>query len=104
MKAPKVPGSFLMVAALALTLFTPVIGYATTVYQAAGSSYIAFEAESIASITNSSPTFWVITNEATANGGKAIYQAGVNQTASSSSFALYSLNFTQPGTYSVYYR
>lgn len=76
----------------------------STVYQGPGSSFIAFEAESLASITNSPPTTWVLTNEPSASSGVAIYQQGVNQTASSSSFALYSLVFTQPGTYSIYYR
>ena len=77
---------------------------AATIYQSSGSSYIAWEAESLASILAGAPTSWVVTNDATANGGKAIYQAGANQTGSSSSFALYSLVINQPGTYSVYYR
>jgi len=77
---------------------------AATVYQGNGSSYLAFQGESVASITPGSPTSWVITNDATANGGKALYEAGANQTASSSSFAFYLLNFSQAGTYSVYYR
>jgi hypothetical protein len=80
------------------------VGHAATIYQASGSSYIAFEAESIASLTNTAPTLWVITNDVAANGGKTLYQAGANQTGSSSSFAYYALNFSQTGTYSVYYR
>ena len=74
------------------------------IYQSSGSSYIAFEGESIAAIIAGTPTSWNVTNDATANGGKALYQAGANQTASASSFAYYSLSFAQPGTYSVYYR
>src|ERR1051326_1144147 len=75
-----------------------------TIFQSSGSSYIAFQGESVSSILAGTPTSWVITNDATANGGKAIYQAGANQTGSSSSFAYYSLNFAQAGTYSTYYR
>jgi hypothetical protein len=104
MKTPKVYGIAAAIGIAGLGLVLPVTGPAATIYQSTGGSYIAFEAESTASITNSSPTFWVITNDATANGGKAIYQAGANGTASSSSFALYSLNFSQPGIYSIYYR
>src|SRR6476661_7268236 len=89
---------------LALWMSLTTMSYATTIYQSSGSSYIAFEGESIASIAAGTPTSWVITNDATANGGKALYQAGANQTASASSFAYYSLNFSQPGTYFVYYR
>jgi hypothetical protein len=66
--------------------------------------FVAFQAERVSQVLAGSPTSWVITNDATANGGKALYQAGANQTASASSFALYSLNFTQTGTYSLYYR
>ena len=77
---------------------------AATIYQGSGSSFVAFQGESVASIVPGSPTSWVVTNDVTANGGKALYQAGANQTASASSFALYSLNFSQAGTYTLYYR
>jgi hypothetical protein len=103
MKNPSLRGFIYLIAIAGLALIAR-IGYGATIYQAGGSSYIAFEGESIASVTNTPPTTWVITNDATANGGKALYQAGANQTANSSSFAYYSLSFSQPGTYSVYYR
>jgi len=77
---------------------------ATTIYQGSGSSFIAFEGEAIASLTNNPPTQWVVTNEPAASGGAALYQSGVNQTATPASFAEYALVFTQPGTYSIYYR
>src|SRR5437773_5144438 len=95
-----------LVRVLVLALWTalPTLNYATTIYQSSGGSYIAFEGESIASIASGTPTSWVVTNDATANGGKALYQAGANQTGSASSFAYYSLNFSQSGTYFLYYR
>ena len=90
--------------ALALCASLCTVAHAATIFQSSGSSYIAFQGESVSSIIPGTPTSWVITNDATANGGKAIYEAGANQTASSSSFAYYSLSFTQPGTYTLYYR
>jgi hypothetical protein len=77
---------------------------AATIFQSSGGSYLAFEAESTASITNAPPTTWVATNDAPASGGVALYQAGVNGTVSSSSFAYYALKFSTAGTYSFYYR
>ena len=77
---------------------------AATIFQSSGSSYIAFEAESTASLTNAPPTTWVVTNEASASAGLALYQAGANGTTSSSSFAYYALKFSVAGTYSLYYR
>src|SRR6266404_4932060 len=70
---------------------------AATIFQSSGSSYIAFEAESTASLTNAPPTTWVVTNEASASAGLALYQAGANGTTSSSSFAYYALKFSVAG-------
>src|SRR6266404_12771 len=77
---------------------------AATIFQSGGSSYIAFEAESTASITNAPPTTWVATNDSPASGGLALYQDGLNGTVSSSSFSYYALKFSVAGTYSLYYR
>ena len=74
------------------------------VVQGAADSFIAFQAERVGSILAGSPTSWIVTNDAAANAGRAVFQSGANQTASPSSFALYSLRFSQPGTYSLYYR
>ncbi len=100
------PAAVVAAAFLALTLVAPRPAAATTIFQAPGSPTIVFQATSVASITtsNAAPTAWVVTNDVTALTGKALYQAGVNGTASASSFALYSLKFTQAGTYTIYYR
>lgn len=67
-------------------------------------SFVAFQAERISSVLPGTPTSWTVTNDATAIGSKALYQSGVNQTATPSSFAYYTLKFSSPGTYSIYYR
>src|SRR5207245_2954056 len=89
---------------ISILLMTVVVSRAATVVQSSGGSYIAFEAETLASITNGPPTTWVVTNDATASGSLAIYQDGVNGTTTSSSSVLYSIKFSQAGTYSIYYR
>src|SRR6266850_2533290 len=104
MKTFKMFPKFTQFLTISVLLITAVVSRAATVVQSSGSSYISFESDTLASITNAPPTTWVVTNDATASGSLAIYQAGVNQTASSSSFVLYSLKFSQAGTYSIYYR
>ncbi len=75
-----------------------------TLVQGPTDSFVAFQAERISSILPGTPTSWIVTNDATALGSKALYQAGVNQTATPASFAYYTLKFSTPGTYSIYYR
>lgn len=78
---------------------------AVVIYQPAGTSYVAWEAEDIQSITNSPPTSWVVKSDAPASGGKALFQEGTDQqTAYPVSFALYHLRFRTPGTYNLYVR
>ena len=104
MKNMKSKPLLLILAFLAVTSFFS--AGAAVVYEAPGGSYVDFAGTSFASITNAAaaPTTWVATNDATSLTGQALYQAGVNATTTSSSFALYSIFFTQPGTYSIYYR
>src|SRR6266850_8010202 len=104
MKTFKMFPKFAQFLIVGIPLSMSLVSRAATVVQSSGSSYISFESDTLASITNAPPTTWVVTNDATASGSLAIYQAGVNQTASSSSFVLYSLKFSQAGTYSIYYR
>ncbi|HEY6225841.1 MAG TPA: PA14 domain-containing protein, partial [Verrucomicrobiae bacterium] len=75
-----------------------------TIFQAANSTYVAWEAEDTYAIANTSPTTWVATNDPTASGAHALYAAGVNQTASPASFASYAIRFRVPGTYTLYFR
>ncbi len=77
---------------------------ATTVYQSSDSQYVAWEAEDIHSITNAPFTLWEVRADAIASGGSAIYQAGDNGTAFSSSFALYKIKFKTVGSYTLYVR
>ena len=104
MKPHKIVSLFSGLLLLGLMFKTAPAIHAATIYQTAGNNAIAFEAESVRALSNAPPTLWVITNDATASGGTAIYQAGDNGTASSSSFAYYSLKFSQPGTYYLFYR
>ena len=55
--------------------------------QGATETFVAFEAERVSRLVNNSPTTWVVTNDATASGSQALYEAGVNQTATPASFA-----------------
>ena len=78
--------------------------------QGSSDTFLAFEAEHFAYVSNSLPTFWVVKNDVPAtgtpaSGGQAIYQSGEPQnTGMSSSFAYYALKFSMPGTYSLYVR
>ena len=52
--------------------------HATTILQSPNSQFIAWEGEDVYSITNNpgSPDSFVVTNDATASGSRALYQAG----------------------------
>src|SRR5688572_13091481 len=72
--------------------------------QGASENYVAFEAERVSRIVNASPTFWMVTNDAPASGGQALYAAGVNGTATPSSFASYAIRFRTAGDYTLSFR
>jgi hypothetical protein len=72
--------------------------------QGVGESYVAFEAERVSVITNGTPTTWVVTNDVTASGSRALYGAGANGTATPASFASYLIRFRAAGTYTLYFR
>ncbi|HXI50823.1 MAG TPA: hypothetical protein VNH84_04945, partial [Candidatus Saccharimonadales bacterium] len=91
------------VAGLALAL-APELATAGTILQSPGSSSVAFEAEENVVLTPGTPTTFVITNDVTPSGDKALYAAGANNTGFPSSFASYSIKFASPGTYKVYFR
>ena len=84
-------------------VLTPV-ARATTIFQTDTSTYVAWEAEDIFSISNNTPTQWVVTNDATASGNQALYAAGANQTTAPASFASYLIRFRAAGTYTLYLR
>jgi hypothetical protein len=65
---------------------------------------VAWEAEDIFSITNTAPTTWVVTNDASGSGGQALYAAGVNQTPNPASFASFAIRFRSAGVYTLYLR
>jgi len=77
---------------------------AATIFQAANSQAVAWEAEDTFSITNATPTTWGATNDATASGNRALYAAGATATAAPSSLASYTIKFRAAGTYSLYFR
>ena len=78
--------------------------------QGANDSFVSFQAEHYAYVSNALPTMWVIRNDVPASGtpasgGQALYASGEPQnTVTSSSFAYYALRFSSPGTYSLYLR
>src|SRR5206468_10346091 len=49
-------------------------------------------------------TSFVITNDATPSGDTALYAAGAHNTGFPTSFASYSIKFSTPGTYKVFFR
>ena len=77
---------------------------ATTIFQAANGTYVAWEAEDTFAITNGTPTTWVTTNDATASSSRALYGAGINGTTAPASFASYAIRFRAAGTYTLYFR
>ena len=77
---------------------------AATILQASGSSSVAFEAEDNVVLTPGTPTSFVITNDATPSGNRALYAAGANNTGFPASFASYNIRFATAGTYKLYFR
>jgi hypothetical protein len=90
--------------ALALCCAFAFSARAATIFQAANSTYVAWEAEDTFAIVNAAPTLWAATNDATAGGGRALYQAGVNGTAAPSSLATYAIRFRAAGEYTLSFR
>ncbi|HXJ59612.1 MAG TPA: PA14 domain-containing protein [Verrucomicrobiae bacterium] len=80
------------------------VGRAATILQAAGGTTVAFEAEENVTLIAGSPTSWVITNDVTPSGDKALFASGANGTVFPSSFASYSILFATPGVYKLYFR
>ena len=80
------------------------VGRAATILQTPGSTSIAFEAEENVTIIAGTPTSWAITNDVTPSGDKALFASGANGTAVPTSFASYSILFTTPGVYKLYFR
>jgi len=75
------------------------------VVQGAGEDYLAWEAETKATLVAGTPENWEVRADATANGGGAIHAAGSNSTGDSPhSFAQFRLKFATQGTYYLYYR
>jgi hypothetical protein len=83
-----------------------VSSHAATIFQNPSSDFVAWEGESVSAITNvaGSAASFVVTNDATASGGLALYQAGANQLNAPRSVALYALKFSASGTYTLYHR
>ncbi|HMO66563.1 MAG TPA: hypothetical protein PKE47_15300, partial [Verrucomicrobiota bacterium] len=80
--------------AFALLLFAPSAGFALTVIQGGGQTYVAFEAERTPALVNGTPPFWAERAEAAASGGRALIADGPNSTGNSPhSFAQYSIRF-----------
>src|SRR5690349_14820005 len=84
-------------------VLTP-LARAATIFQADNSTYVAWEAEDVFSISNNTPSLWVVTNDATASASQALYIAGANQTAAPASFASFQIRFRTAGTYTLYLR
>ena len=72
-----------------------------TIFQAANSAYVAWEAEDTFSIVNGTPTTWAANNDPTASGGRALYAAGANGTAAPASLASYAIRVRVAGEYTL---
>ena len=98
--------------ALALALAAALTGLsaspstrAATIFQGSGSAYVSFEAETSATFVNGTQTFWSLSDDAAASGGKALAIAGMTDNGTSPhSFVQYQIKFAAPGTYNLYYR
>jgi len=96
--------SLLLVAAVLCGL-TATSRAAVTIVQSPGASYVAYEADTTATILPGTPVTWVSTNEVTATGGTALYIAGTTDNPTSpQSFAQYTIKFGTAGSYFLYYR
>ncbi|HYV38144.1 MAG TPA: hypothetical protein VE988_20835, partial [Gemmataceae bacterium] len=77
----------------------------SVVVQGANDAFVAFEAESKASLIAGTPAFWITTNDATASASGVLYIAGTTDNSlAPHSFALYQIQFSKAGTYNLYYR
>src|SRR5438046_2405333 len=93
------------VALLVLGICSLCTSNAVVIVQPAAATFVAFEADSTATIIAGTPESWVSTNDVAASGGTALYASGANSTGNSPhSFAQYSIRFATPGTYYLYYR
>src|SRR6185503_6927328 len=79
---------------------------AAVILQSPGSNSVAFEAEANVTITPGTPTSFVITNDATPSGSTALFTSGPlgQGTDYPRGFASYSIKFTTPGLYKLFYR
>jgi hypothetical protein len=89
---------------VASLLMAASVGRAATILQAEGSTTVAFEAEENVTLIAGSPTSWVLTNDVTPSGSKALFASGANGTAFPTSFASYAIKFSTAGTYKLYFR
>src|SRR6185503_1689627 len=87
-----------------LLAFSVSLGRAATILQAIGSTDVAFEAEENVTLIAGTPTSWVLTNDVTPSGDHALFASGVNGTDYPRSFASYSIKFSTPGVYKLYFR
>ena len=76
---------------------------ATTIFQSANSTYVAWEAEDVFSISNGTPTLWFATNDATGSGTRALYAAGATLTTAPASFATFAIRFRSAGDYLLHF-
>ncbi|HKX62276.1 MAG TPA: hypothetical protein VJS65_10535, partial [Verrucomicrobiae bacterium] len=100
----RIKGIITLSALMSVLALLPLSGSAATILQAPNSTTVAFEAEENLTIIAGTPTSWVVTNDVTPSGSKALYASGANGTAFPTSFASYSIKFSTPGTYKLYFR
>ncbi len=75
------------------------------IVQGSGQPFLAWEAESRASLIAGAPENWVVRADAAASQGRALASEGTTSSGDSPhSFAQYRLKFATPGTYYLYYR
>jgi hypothetical protein len=96
----------LILAIAGVSLWIIPVAPAAVILQSPGSNSVAFEAEANVTITAGTPTSFVITNDATPSGSTALFTSGPlgQGTDFPRGFASYSIKFSTPGMYKLFYR
>jgi len=83
-----------------------VSSYAVTIFQNPGGDFMAWEGESVAAITNvtGSAASFVVTNDATASGGQALYTAGSINSMRHAAWLFLRAPVQRAGIYTLYHR
>src|SRR5687768_8738662 len=96
----------LLLLGVSINLWLASVAPAAVILQSSGANSVAFEAEANVTITAGTPTSFVITNDPTPSGSTALFTSGPlgQGTDYARGFASYSIKFSTPGFYKLFYR